>query len=300
MDHAKGKWKGSMKGILMAGGSGSRLYPITRVISKQMVPVYDKPMIYHPLSTLMLAGIRDILIISTPQHLPQFQELLGSGDQLGCAFNYAVQPSPDGLGQAFVIGRDFVGGENVAMALGDNIYYGDGLIERLQKGALIKSGATIFAYRVKNPKRYGVVDFNDNGEAIGLEEKPAEPKSDWAITGLYFYDNQVLDFALDLKPSARGELEVSDINNRYLAQAQLRVEKLGRGITWLDTGTHESLMQASNFIAAIEIRQGLKVACLEEVAYRMGYIDEEQLSMMAETMNQNGYSQYLLQTVLGK
>ncbi|MBF0223897.1 MAG: glucose-1-phosphate thymidylyltransferase RfbA [Desulfobacterales bacterium] len=283
-----------MKGIILAGGSGTRLYPITRVVSKQLLPVYDKPMIYYPLSVLMLAGIREILIISTPVDLPLYKNLLGDGSEWGLSIYYEPQPKPEGLAQAFTIGRNFIGKDSVCLILGDNIFYGHGLPDKIVNSTSIKDGAIVYAYWVKDPERYGVVSFNEKGIANELEEKPKNPKSNWALTGLYFYDNQVIDIAANLKPSARGEYEITDVNKAYLSMGKLYVQKLGRGIAWLDTGTHESLMQAANFIATIEQRQGLKVACIEEIAYRKGYINASQLEKLAKGLMSSGYGQYLL------
>ena len=288
-----------MKGIILAGGSGTRLYPLTRVVSKQLLPVYDKPMIYYPLSVLLLAGIREILVISTPADLPRFRELLGDGSTWGIELSYAEQAVPNGLAQAFVIGREFVGGDPVALILGDNIFHGDGLSELLQRVAADPRGATIFGYHVKDPQRYGVAEFDDDGRVIGLQEKPEHPKSSYAVVGLYFYDNDVLDIARDLEPSKRGEYEITDVNIEYLRRRKLRMEVFGRGMAWLDTGTHEALHQAANFIHVVEHRQGLKVACLEEIAYRMGFIDARRVEQLAGSLR-NEYGQYLLDLIKGR
>lgn len=289
-----------MKGIILAGGSGTRLNPATLSISKQIIPIYDKPMIYYPMSVLMLAGIKDILIISTPRDLPGFENLFGNGSQLGINISYEVQPSPDGLAQAFIIGEEFIGNDSVCLILGDNIFYGHGLTEKLIRSSKLEKGATIFGYNVQDPERYGVAEFDENQKVISIEEKPKEPKSNYAVTGLYFYDNDVIEIAKSVKPSDRGELEITTVNQAYLERGNLKLELLGRGVAWLDTGTHESLLDASNFIQTIENRQGLKIACLEEIAFNKGYINAEQVKKIALTMNKSGYGKHLLQVIKEK
>lgn len=291
MAFSAGRWKG----IILAGGAGTRLYPLTLAVNKQLLSVYDKPMVYYPLSVLMLAGIRDILVITTPEDLPRFKKLLGDGSSLGLRFSYAGQPRPEGLAQAFLIGREFIGRDNVCLVLGDNIFYGSGLPDMLKRAVRSEQGGVIFGCRVKDPERYGVVEFDEGGRVLSIEEKPLKPKSNYAVPGLYFFDNRAVEIASELTPSARGELEIADVINTYLSWDELRIERMGRGFAWLDTGTHESLLEASTFIETLEKRQGLKVACIEEVAYRMGYIDADRLQRLAEPMSKNGYGRYLLQ-----